>query len=464
MFARLAFLLLTPALLTAGGRPNVLFIAVDDLNDWVGVLGGHPQAKTPNIDRLAARGMLFKNAHTAAPSCNPSRAALLTGVPPASSGVYNNPDDWRVAPLLEGLPTLPEYFRANGYRVLGGGKIFHAHTYYEQGFVGLNRAEAWDEFFPSKTRQLPAEIRPPGWPVNGNPGLIFKLFDWSPVEVSDDAMGDGLVVSWAERRLLEVDEEPQFLAVGIYRPHLPWYVPQEYFDMHPLEEVELPPVRADDLADVPRRARGGISVRPHEWVLEDPVRWRQGVQAYLASISFADAMVGRLMDALERSGRSADTVVVLWSDHGFHLGEKGRWRKFTLWEESTHVPLIVVAPGTTEPGSTTGAAVSLMDVYPTVVDLAGLEAPEHLEGRSLRPLLEDPETDWPHAAVTTWLYGNHAVRDARYRYIRYAGGEEELYDHAQDPQEWENLASDPMMAAVKERLKSFLPKTNAPPM
>lgn len=463
MFARVVPLLLLAAFAAYGRAPNVLFIALDDLNDWVGVLGGHSQTKTPNIDRLAARGMLFANAHTASPSCNPSRTALLTGLPPSSSGVYDNPHDWRRAPRLRGLPTLPEHLRAAGYRTRGGGKIFHAHTYYEQGFYGLNKPSAWHEFFPSKERQLPFEIRPRGWPANGNPGLIFSLFDWSPVEVSDDGMGDGMVVQWAERQLRDAGDDPLFLAVGIYRPHLPWYVPPRYFDLHPLEKVELPPFREDDLEDVPERARGGISVRPHQWVLEDPIRWRQGVQGYLASISFADAMVGRLIDALDRSGRADETIVVLWSDHGFHLGTKGRWRKFTLWEESTHVPLIVVAPGVTTAGARTDAPVSLMDVYPTVADLTGVGSPGHVEGRSLRRLIENPRAEWPHAAVTTWGFGTHAVRDRRWRYIRYETGEEELYDHDSDPEEWENRADDPSLSVIKERLRRFLPQVNAPP-
>ena len=443
-------------------RPDVLFIAVDDLNDWVGVLGGHPQAKTPHIDRLAARGMLFANAHAAAPACNPSRAALLTGVLPSSSGVYTNLEDWRVAPQLKRATTLPQYFRRNGYRTLGGGKIFHAHTYFREGFIGFQQPEAWDEFYPSKMRQLPDELRPHGWPMNRNPGIIFGLFDWSPISAEDFATGDGQVIRWAEKRVAQEHEGPRFLAAGIYRPHLPWYNAQRYFDMHPLERIELPATRADDLMDVPLAGQRGLQVGMHEWVLKND-HWKAAVQGYLASISFADAMVGKLIAALDRSGRAEKTVIVLFSDHGLHLGEKGHWRKFSLWEESTHVPLIIVAPGVTTAGSSTRKPVSLMDLYPTLAELCGIDIPSHLEGKSLLPLLRDPKADWDHAAITTWQRNNHAVRTEQYRYIRYADGSEELYDHATDAHEWTNLAPDLAYRDLKERLAARLPRTNAAP-
>jgi arylsulfatase A-like enzyme len=241
-------------------------------------------------------------------------------------------------------------------------------------------------------------------------------------------MGDGQTVAWVGRQLGTEIDSPRFVAAGIYRPHEPWYVPPQYFAMHPLEAIELPAVRDDDLGDVPAAAPDEFSAtRIHEWMLAED-KWREGVQAYLASVSFADAMVGQLLDALDASGRADRTIIVLWGDHGFHLGEKGRWRKSTLWEESTHVPLIVVAPGVTTPGSRSAHAVSLMDIYPTLVELAGLEKPAHVEGRSLVPLLEDPSREWDFPAVTTYGRNNHAVRTDRYRYIRYADGSEELYE------------------------------------
>jgi choline-sulfatase len=441
-------------------RPDVLLILVDDLNDWVGFLGGHPQTSTPNIDRLAARGMAFTNAHSPSALCNPSRTAFLSGLLPSTTGVYGNAPDWRTVEAFRNVATLPHYFRDQGYRTLGAGKIFHAHTFGASGFSGYNDTAAWDAFYPSLDRQLPDEVGPPSRPANANP--IGRELDWAPLVAEDSALGDGQVAGWIERQLSAATGSPRFVAAGLYRPHLPWYVPDKYFAMHPLDSIELPPHRADDLDDVPEVARKGEfnSTEFHDWVLEAD-QWQAGVQGYLASISFADAMVGRLIDALDASGRADNTIIVLFGDHGFHLGEKSRWRKMTLWEESTHVPLIVVAPGVTTPGSITAHAVSLMDVYPTLADLAGLEIPSHVQGRSLVPLLESPERGWDFPVLTTYHYSNHAVRSDRYRYIRHADGSEELYDHAADPNEWTNLADAPQLAGVKAELSRLLPNRNA---
>ena len=444
----------------AAPPPDVLFIAVDDLNDWVGVLGGHPQTRTPNIDRLAARGMTFTNAQSPSALCNPSRTALLTGLRPASSGIYGNAADWRTQPVFAGATTLPRHFRDAGYRTLGGGKIFHAHTFAESGFAGYNDTTAWDAFYPSLARQLPDEIGPPVRPTNNNPWVAG--FDWWPLVAEDAAMGDGQVVAWAERQLLAETGTPRFVAVGLFRPHLPWYVPERYFAMHPLADIQLPEVIENDLDDVPPIARKSAfrSTELHEWIVKEQ-KWKEGVQAYLASVSFADAMVGRILDALDASGRADRTVIVLFGDHGFHLGEKARWRKMTLWEESTRVPLIVVAPGVTTPGSKSATPVSLMDVYPTLDDLAGLPTPKYVEGETLLPLLRDPSIHRDHPALTTYGYGNHAVRSERYRYIRYVDGSEELYDHDNDPNEWHNLAGEPELTAVKNDLERWLPRKNA---
>ncbi len=459
--ALLACLLAAPQTLT--GKPDILFIAIDDLNDWVGPLGGHPQANTPNINRLAERGMTFSNAHVTAPLCNPSRASLMSGMLPSSFGVYLNAQDWREAPLLRGKPVLPLFLQSNGYRTLGGGKLFHAATLIPVEFYGLLPHRGFDDYYPAPNRQLPDEIRPIGRPVNKNPGFIGGFFDWSPVAAEDNAMGDGQVVGWASRQLLAKQRKPLFLGVGIYRPHIPWYVPQAYFDMHPLDRVELPATVPDDLDDVPGSERYAANQRIHRWVRET-ANWERGVQAYLASVSFADAMVGRLLDALDESDRADKTVLVLFSDHGYHLGEKGQWRKYTLWEDSTHVPLIVVAPGITKPGSRSEAPVSTLDIYPTLADLAELDPPGHLEGHSLLPLLRNPDAEWPHQAITTYRFGNHAVRTRRYRYIRYENGDEELYDHDEDPNEWRNLASSPGHADIKVRLEALLPRVNVEPI
>lgn len=440
---------------------DVLFIAIDDLNDWVGYLGGHPQTKTPNIDRLAARGMAFMNGHSPSAMCNPSRTALLTGLRPATTGVYGNAPDWRREPVFAGVTTLPRHFRNNGYATLGAGKIFHAHTYTNGANAGYNDIEAWQAFYPDRAIQLPNQIKPNSTPVNRNPFRSGP--DWAPLTAEDEAMGDGQVVSWVARQLVAETGSPRFVAAGIFRPHLYWYVPARYFDMHPLDQVILPKVIDNDLDDVPAIAQTdeASAMAIHEWMLEEH-QWRAGVQAYLASVSFADAMVGQLIDALDASGRADRTIVVLWGDHGFHLGEKARWRKSTLWHESTHVPFVIVAPGVTEPGSHTNAPVSLMDIYPTLTELTGLETPGHIEGRSLVPLLEEPDRSWDHPALITYGFNNHAVVTDRYRYIRYSDGSEELYDIVEDPQEWTNLAERADLAGVKRELARSMPEHNAP--
>ena len=456
---------LPPVYAQEADRPDILFIAVDDLNDWVGVLGGHPQAMTPNIDALAARGTVFANAHAAATICNPSRTALMLSLRPSTTGIYENESNWLDHEHLADLPTIPSYFRDNGYRTFGAGKIFHAHTFYATAFKGYNDPRAWDAFYPSFERQLPDEVGPPERPANENP--ITSNFDWSHVVADDRAMGDGQVAAWISERLLDSTDGPRFVAAGIYRPHLPWFVPRAYFDAHPLPDIVLPTVLENDLDDVSEIGREftqDSSMPPldlHEWVVEAN-KWAEGVQAYLASVTFADAMVGQIVDALDRSGRADDTIIVLWGDHGWHLGEKQRWRKQTLWEEATRVPLIVVAPGVTEPGSRSVRTVSLLDLFPTLMELVGIDAPGHLEGTSLVPLLEDPGAEWNRPAISTHLFGNHAVRSERFRYIRYHDGSEELYDHDADPNEWHNLADAPEYADARTELASWLPQTDTP--
>ncbi len=447
-------------------RPDILFISIDDLNDWVGPLGGHPQAHTPNMDRLAEQGMVFTNAQAPALLCNPSRTALFTGLRPSTTGVYLNQPDWRTVDRLEGIRTIPRYFREEGYSTSGAGKLFHSSTYNTRAYFGFNDTTAWDAYYPSLDRQLPDEIRPHDRPANNNP--YSPNFDWSAVTADDRAMGDGQVIAWSEQQIAKPDGPPRFTGVGIYRPHLPWYLPQEYFDLFPLDTIQLPPVIDNDLEDIPdiaiQSATTGINMPAmglHKWVLEAGV-WKEGVRAYLASIAFADAMLGRLLDALEQSGRSEHTMIVLWSDHGWHLGEKERWRKQTLWRESTRVPLIIVAPGVSQARTSTNAAVSLMDLYPTLIELAGLEKPHDLEGVSLVPLLENPDAPWDRAVVTTNGFRSHAVANERYRYIRYSDGAEELYDLLSDPNEWKNLAGMPALSAVQRELATWLPEHDEP--
>jgi arylsulfatase A-like enzyme len=445
-------------------QPDILLIAIDDLNDWIGPLNGHPQVKTPNLDRLAARGLTFTNAYTNAPSCNPARTTLMSGQLPSTTGIYGNYPDWRIIDELNSLSMMPAHFRQNGYRSVGGGKIYHAHTYFESGKVGHNDPNSWDEFYPSIEQQLPDDLSPVDQPTNNAPGTKgpFMGFDWYALTAEDYAMADGQVANWAAKELQTEQAGPRFMAVGIYRPHLPWYVPQKYMDMYPLESIVLPEVPADDLDDIPAQyQQAALNGREtHRWVVEND-KWQEAVQGYLASITFADAMVGKVLDALDASGKADNTIIVLFSDHGWQLGHKHRWRKMALWRQSSRIPMIIAAPGITSAGSRSHKPVTLMDIYPTLVDLTQLPAPQHeLEGHNLRPLLEDPNANWDHVAITSWGYQNHAIQDERYRYIRYSEGDEELYDHHKDPNEWTNLASDSEHQAIIRHLKSRLPEKN----
>jgi len=445
-----------PAILTSGAlgakqKQNVLFIAVDDLNDWIGCLGGHPGVKTPNFDRLAARGVLFTNAFCAAPACNPSRASLMTGIRPSTSGVYLNSQPWRQSTVLADAVTLPQHFMAHGYKAIGGGKIYHGR---------YPDPPSWNEYYPSQQKNKPDDPMPEGRPLNGIPKTAH--FDWGPVKVKDDEMGDMKVVSWAADQLHQRHDKPLFLACGIFRPHLPWYVPEKYFDMYPLGKITLPSVKEDDLDDVP--PLGVKMAKPngdHRRVTEHH-QWRRAVQGYLASISFADAALGKLLDAFDSSPLKANTTVVLWSDHGWHLGEKLHWRKFALWEEATHNVCMVTSPGLTKAGTKCHRTVDLMDVYPTLNSICGLPQRPELEGIDLTPWLKNPGREKKRPALTTYGRGNHSIRTERWRYIRYRDGTEELYDHDRDEMEWTNLAGDPNYAGVITSLKRHLPKNNAP--
>ncbi len=439
--------------------PNVLFIAVDDLNDWTGCLG-HPGVKTPNIDRLARRGMLFTNAHCAAPVCNPSRVATLTGLAPWTTGVYENNQ-----PLREKQPgavTLPQYFRDNGYRAVGGGKVFHDAS-------EMHDVRSWDDYFfwhPAGASgggrrgpygELP-DPQPLSRPVHQVAEHTKRNFDWAALDLDETAWPDRQVADWAAEFLGRPQEKPFFLGVGLYRPHVPWYVPKEYFDLYELDEVLLPPVKEDDLDDLGDWARRRALDRAsqHETVVELD-EWRSAVRGYLAAVSFCDAMVGRILDGLESGPSRDNTIVVLWSDHGYHLGEKNHWHKRSLWERCTRVPLIISVPGMETAGQSCDRPVNLLDLFPTLAGLCGLPEKEGLDGYSLEPLLEDPESQRAWPSITTFLEGSHAVRTGQWRYIRYATGDEELYDHNEDPNEWYNLAAQPEFRPVLQQLRRWLP-------
>jgi len=431
-------------------KRNFLFIAIDDMNDWIGCLRGHPNTITPNLDRLASRGVNFTSAHCAAPLCNPARAALMTGRRPSSTGVYDNNQPYPGSKVLSSAATLNQHFKDSGYLTLGCGKIYHG----TQGPFADNKG--WHDY--GKTHD--SIVLPGEKPLAG--AAAKAQFDWGPTTTGDEVMHDYRTAEWISRHLSEKREQPMFLACGFSKPHLPWYVPKKYFDMHPLDGIQLPIVQEDDLNDVPAVGRKFAQAFGDHPRVINAGAWKRGIQAYLAAITFADAMVGRVLQALESGPHANNTTVVLWSDHGWHLGEKLHWRKFTLWERSTRNILMVNAPGLTKANTVCQRPVSMMDIYPTMMDLAGLKAPSPQEGESLATWLKNPAAAKKTPAVTTYQFGNHAVRTEKWRYIRYNDGGEELYDRAKDPDEWTNLASRPEMASVKKEIAQWLPKHDEP--
>jgi arylsulfatase A-like enzyme len=441
-----------------GEKPNVLFIAVDDLNDWTGFLGTNPQSRTPNLDKLAADGIYFTRAYTAAPSCNPSRVAVLTGLHPTTTGIYQNAQLYRK--YLPDTVIIPQHFRDSGYYTLGSGKIAHGRNVDEK---------SWDLYEPTDHQRFD-DPQPERRNFNG---MHTGLFDWGVLPVEDKDMSDVQTVEWIEKQLTRKFDKPVLMGVGWYRPHLPWYVPQKYFDLVPaLEDIKLPETREDDLDDIPPVAfdlkEQATHVAMHNAVVEHG-QWKPAVRSYLASIRFTDAMVGRLMAALEHSPYASNTIVVLWSDHGIHLGQKKHWRKWTLWEESLHIPLIIKVPKNlvaelpqgTDNDSFSDRVVSLIDIYPTLVQLCHLETVKGLQGHSLLPLLQNPEAEWPHMALSSYRKGNSSLRSERWHYIHYADGSEELYDHNSDPHEFTNLAKNSAFAAVLQQHRALLPTREA---
>ena len=447
----------------AGQSPNVLFLAVDDLNDWVGCLGGHPQAKTPNIDELAKRGVLFEQAHCAAPLCSPSRTAVMTGLRPSTTGIYGNLNWFRDLPPYRAWVTLPQYFRKHGYLAWGGGKIYH------QPRGKFSDPASWDW-------QYTTRMGTPHPPVNNryrhglrdkfSNAVLARLIDWSPIDVPLEETADWKTADGAARFLSGDHEKPFFLGCGIYLPHLPWYLPREYFEMHPLETTSVPRHRSDDLGDIPEA--GQRMVGKAGAIIRDSGKWKEAVRGCLAAGSFADACVGHVLRALEQSRYADNTIVVLWGDHGYDVCEK-KFAKSALWEQNTRTPLIIHVPkslGGKGKARSCRRPVSLLDLYPTLLDLCGLPPNPKIEGRSIASLVREPEAEWPFPAVIThsphWHGPNHAVRSERFHYIHYGRGGEELYDVSRDPHQWRNLASDPLHAVTKAELRKWLPARNAP--
>jgi choline-sulfatase len=440
----------------AASKPNVLFIAIDDQNDWIGHLGGHPQAVTPNIDALAKRGTSFLNAHCQAPLCNPSRTSLMLGLRPTTTGIYGLAPWFRTLPEWSGRVALPQYLKLHGYKTLTTGKIYHG------GAGGPKaRTQEFDVWGPNGG----IGAKPDQKLIPPTPGGNHPLMDWGVFPHRDEDKGDWQITSWAVEQLQQLSaDQPFFLAVGYFLPHVPCYATQKWFDLYPDDDSVLPKVLADDRDDTPRFSwylHWDLPEPRLKWTRENH-QWRNLVRSYLASVSFTDSQVGRLLDTLETTGLARNTIVVLWGDHGWHLGEKGITGKNTLWDRSTRVPLVFAGPGVDKGGRCQQPA-ELLDIYPTLVDLCGLPARKDLEGHSLVPQLKNDRAKRPWPAVTSHNQGNHGIRSERHRYIRYADGTEEFYDLQLDPNEWRNLAGDPKHEKLIAEHRQWLPKIDLPP-
>lgn len=457
---------------TARTRPNVLFISVDDLNDWVSVFGGHSQAKTPHIERFAESGsVIFHKANCAGPVCGPSRSALLSGFMPHRTGLYGNANNMLDSRMVQKYATLPEYFSKHGYHSISRGKIFHAHataqgrdrgqwafdTYVGGGSGrGVDRSTVY-----SRDKNL----------INGKPGPKSKHtkgggseFAWGATKGNKEETRDYQTAQWAAEQLQKEHDKPFFLAVGLSKPHLPFYVPQEFFDMYDPATTKANEIREDDLADI-LRPDGRQKYRPspdYLWLRENGLI-DTAARAYLAACSYADACLGVIFEGLKKSPHYDNTIVVLWGDHGWHLGEKLRYRKATGWHESTRVPLIVRLPDMKN-RQDCNRLVNLIDFYPTLIELCGLPKKPILDGRSFVPLLRNPRRTWNHSTTTIFGMRNASIHNERWHYLRHADGTEELYDLETDPMEWTNLAQqmNSEARAAYQELRALYPKNFAP--
>jgi len=440
----------------APARPNVLFIAIDDQNGRLGHMGGHPVAKTPCLDALAKRGTTFLNAHCQSPLCNPSRTSLMVGVRPTTTGIYGLTPWFRALPEWKDRVTLPQHFKAGGYRTYTTGKVYHGNA----GSLA-QRGREFDVWGPSGGVGVkpPQKLIPPT--LMGN----HPLMDWGTFPHRDEDKGDYLITSWAIEQLQNAPkDEPMFLTVGYALPHVPCYVTQKWFDLYPDDDSVLPEIRHNDRDDTPRFSwylHWQLPEPRLNWV-EENNQWRNLVRSYLASTSFVDAQIGRLLEALKATGRYENTIVVVWGDNGYHLGEKLITGKNTLWDEGTRVPLVFAGPGVTG-GQRCLQPAELLDIYPTLVELCGLPERHDLEGLSLVPQLKDARAKRGRPAITSHNQGNHGIHSERYRYIRYADLAEEFYDVQQDPNEWTNLAGDDHYADRIAEHRKWLPKPDSPP-
>ena len=457
-------------------QPNIVFISIDDLNDWVGFLG-YEQVKTPHMDRLAARGFSFSNAHCPAPVCGPSRTAILSGMRPVTSGIYDN--NIKFSRDLPQVVSLPEHFKKNGYQVYGIGKLFHGSTAnvpttaFDAYGGKLGSAAPFTSSDLQISKQNPYhEISKLGktfkLPLNGMPADRYwsraNTFDWGPVDLPDSLFSDRQSVDWSIDKLHKIKDQPFLLTLGFERPHQPLFNPKRFHDMYPLTEVELPKTPADDLRDLPQRAKQ-LALYPktsgkHETVVKYE-QWENAVASYLASVSFVDELVGDLVKALETLKLNKNTWIVLWSDHGWHLGEKSHWGKATGWYRSTRVPFLIIPPaGSTDYNKAIEIKnmVNLLDLAPTLADIAGIPKKTSWEGRSLMPLLSEEASDWEEVSLTTFSIGSHTISTPDWQLISYFDGSFELYDLVNDPNQFKNIADLPESKIVVEQLKKHIPE------
>jgi iduronate 2-sulfatase len=457
-----ALLALAPAApAQAPGKLNVLFVAVDDMNNDLGCYG-HPDVKSPNIDRLAKMGVRFDRAYCQFPLCSPSRVSLLTGRRPDTTKIFDLKTDFRKEPLPN-VVTLPQIFMNAGYYSARVGKIYHYGNPNDIGTSGLDDPASWHHVVNPAGRDktvLEREV------MNYTPrrGLGSAMAFLSDATGRDEEHTDGKVATEGIKLLEEHKDKPFFLAVGFYKPHTPYIAPKKYFDVYPMAGIKLPEIAKDFQASVPRPALGSTTPWPYFGVTPDQAR--ECKQAYYGAVSFVDAQIGRVLDAMDRNKLWDNTIVVFWSDHGYHLGEHGLWHKQSLFEESARVPLVIIAPGAKGNGKVCTRTVEFVDLYPTLAELARLTPPPGYQGASLKPLLDDPSAAWDRPAYTqVWRNGfpGHTVRTERWRYMEWENGTRgnQLYDHAADPHELKNLAGDPKYAAVVAEMKALV-KRNWP--
>lgn len=438
-------------------KPDVLFIAIEDCAPFMGCYD-HPIVKTPNIDSLAERGVLFERAYCQAALCGPSRASISTGLRPHTTGVFGNSTDWRRR-IPKGMKAMPEFFRDNGYETVKCGKIHHHPRYFKDATPEAHEREdrMWHRQLRQKSKGIRrAGIRPkaprPAWLEDDH--YVARSLEWGPTGLNDTEQTDGAIAIAVAEALKQKRSKPLFMAVGFHSPHYSLRAPDKYFEMYRSEDMPLPENPPGDLDDVPHKY-SVFNTTDDGWLSGNEKR--QVLAAYYACISYVDTCVGILVEALKESGRIDNTIICLWGDHGMHMGEHYLYRKSTLFENAAGVPFMIIAPGVAKAGAVCGRPVELIDMYPTLADLCGLRIPDGLESISMKPLLRDPDRPWKKAAFTCQGSQNQSLRTQRWRYTEWGGPENaELYDHRNDPGEFANLANDPRHKKIVKELSDLL--------